>query len=97
MQDLYKKPREMSFQEVLDTLQCDESEYITAIRSSLKINKVFLRRSSWAVGINAYNKDILQQFESNMDIQFVLDEYSIAAYMMKYITKADDSVSKFII
>ena len=41
------------------------------------------------VGINNYSKDILHLMESNMDIQFVLEEYGLATYVINYIGKVD--------
>lgn len=96
MQSLYKKPRQLTHAEMLNELDLTEEEYIIAVRSSIKAPKVFLKRGSLEVGINAYNKDILCLFESNMDIQFILDEYALAAYMVAYITKIDGSLSKLL-
>lgn len=46
MKSLFKKPIEMSFDEVLDELKLSEDEYIYAIQNSLKSSKVFLKRGS---------------------------------------------------
>lgn len=62
-----------------------EKEYIQT--SMLSRIKIFLKRQSNEVAINAYNKTILTLLESNMDIQFVLDPYSCASYVINYVTK----------
>ena len=41
------------------------------------------------VGINNHNKDILYLMESNMDIQFVLEIYGLATYVINHIGKVD--------
>lgn len=41
MQYFYKNPEVKSFEEILEMLECSETHYIDAIRSSLKQNKVF--------------------------------------------------------
>lgn len=89
-----KKPVLVDFSEVLQTLNLSEEEYILAIRSSLKRSQVFLKRNTLEVGINSYNKDILHMFECNMDIQFVLEEYALASYIINYISKIDAGLSK---
>lgn len=94
MEVLYKNPVDQSFEEILEELKCSEADYVLAIRSSIKRDKVFTRRRSMEVGMNAYNADMLKMFEANMDIQFVLDEYAVLSYLLKYVTKAEDSVSK---
>lgn len=96
MEELYTNPVRKSFDEILNELQLDESEYILAIRTSIRKPKYFLRRDSMSVGINAYNKDILLCFEANVDMQFILDVYAVASYMINYITKAEAGMSKMI-
>lgn len=58
----------LSIEEILLKLELTEEEYMLAVRSSIGQARVFLKRSSLEVGINAYNRDILHLFESNMDI-----------------------------
>lgn len=94
MQSFFKKPTEMTFTEVLKKLEMDSKTYYQAIRSTLKRPTVFLRRSSREVGINAYNTEILNLFEANMDIQFVLDEFAVASYIINYINKSDAGLTK---
>ena len=72
---------------MLNELQMNEINYIEAIRSSLDQPKVFLKRKSNEVAINAYNKTILALLESNTDIQFILNPYSCISYMINYIKK----------
>lgn len=100
MQDLYKQnkknPVHISFEDMLAELELPEAEYYKAVRSKLKSAKIFLSRGSTEVGINAYNVDILHMFEANMDIQYVLDQYAVAAYCAKYMLKVDSGLSKLL-
>ena len=89
MQRLYKSHEEMSFAELLHKLNLSKDEYIHAIRSSIKRPQPFLKRRIMEVGISNYNKDILHLMESNIDIQFVLEEYGLATYVINYIGKVD--------
>lgn len=46
------------------------------------------------VGINCYNEIILHLFESNMDFQFVSEEFSLASYIINYISEVEAGLSK---
>jgi hypothetical protein len=46
--------------------------------------------------MNCHNKDILHLFESNIDLQFVLEEYGIASYIINYVSKIDSGLSKLL-
>ncbi|XP_055845331.1 uncharacterized protein LOC129911529 [Episyrphus balteatus] len=96
MQHFFDKPSFVPFEEILNSLKITESQYINAIRSSLKNSQVFLKRNSLEVAINSYNKDVLNLFESNIDVQFVLEEYGIANYIVNYISKVDAGLSKLL-
>ena len=87
---------DVTFENMLQTLSMTEYEYINAIRSTLKRNKIFLKRSSMEVAINAYNLEILMLLESNMDLQKVLDAYIAAFYMVNYVTKIEAGLSKLL-
>ena len=86
----------MSWEEILLKLQLSEGEYIAALRCSLKNAQVFLKRSSLEVAINAYNEVILNLNRYNMDIQFILNPYSCASYVVNYISKAEGGLSKLL-
>ena len=96
MLDFYKNKCFVDFKDILNKLELNEDEYVHAIRSSLSRTQIFLKRNSLSVGINCYNKNILTLFESNMDIQFVLDPYSCASYIINYISKTDAGLSKLL-
>lgn len=91
-----KNKNEISFEEILMELNMNEETYISAIRSSLKRPQVFLKRKSNEMNVNGYNKDILHLFESNMDLQYVLEEYGVPSYIIKYISKVYSGLSKIL-
>lgn len=78
---------EMSFQDFLSELQINMYCYFRAVRSSLKQEKVFLKRNPNEVRINPYNDILLKSWQANMDIQFILDAYACATYIVSYISK----------
>nr|XP_018902432.1 PREDICTED: uncharacterized protein LOC109033998 [Bemisia tabaci] len=70
--------------------------YVNAIRSSIKSPVIFMRRNSHEISINNYNYDILSLMRSNMDIQFIMDVYSCATYLIGYIAKVNTELSKIL-
>lgn len=96
LDELFKNPREISFEDASNELKMYPDDYFYAIRTSLKSGRVFLKRGSLNIGVNAYNRDILKLWEANIDIQFVLDEFAVAAYMVNYINKVDSGLSKLL-
>ncbi|XP_069139395.1 uncharacterized protein [Argopecten irradians] len=90
----YKDGCSLSFLEFLQTIvQMEETEYIKCIRASLKGPKIFLRRNPAEMRVNYYNLAILQAWHANLDIQFVLDPYACATYIVSYISKSQRGIS----
>ncbi|XP_061195058.1 uncharacterized protein LOC133203256 [Saccostrea echinata] len=87
---------EMTFQDILLELQMNVECYIRAVRSTLKQEKVFLKRNPNEVRINAYNNVLLQSWQANMDIQFILDAYACATYIVSYISKGQRGMSNLL-
>ncbi|XP_026481429.1 uncharacterized protein LOC113388245 [Ctenocephalides felis] len=96
MNTFYAERKFVSFDDVLQELDMSEAEYLLAIRSTLKQSRLFLKRSSMEVGINSYNRDILHLFESNIDLQFIIDEYGAISYVTNYISKIEGGLSKLL-
>jgi len=69
-------------------------DYTLAIRSSLRRTTVFLKRSTNAIFVNAYNEKLLRAWRANMDIQFILDPFACAKYCVSYIRKSNPGMSK---
>jgi hypothetical protein len=59
----------------------------------LKKPAIILRRLPCEIRINAYNLKNLEFNEANMDIQFVLDAYAAASYVVSYMMKAQRGMS----
>ena len=86
----------ITFVEFLDKLALSEQQYIKAIRLSLKHSTLLLKRSPTEIRINCYNPHLLRAWEANMDIQFVLDPYACAVYILSHITKGQRGMSKLL-
>lgn len=85
-----------SFENFLSKLNMSEEMYKIAIRSSLKTPKVFLERKVSEIRINAYNQTLLKAWEANLDVQYILDGYACAAYIVSYISKSQRGMSNLL-
>ena len=88
-----KSGDQMTFAQFLDKLQITEEVYITAIRSSLKVPKLFLKRNVSEIRVNSYNDLMLKSWQANIDVQFIFDAYACAAYIVSYISKSQRGMS----
>lgn len=88
-----KCEEQMDFGEFLVRLSLTEEQYVLAIQFSLKRDTLFLKRNPSEVRINNYNCDLLKAWQANMDIQFILDPYACAVYILSYITKGQRGMS----
>ena len=88
--------RQFTFEEFLEELQISQKRYISALQSSLKQEKVFLKRNPNEVRINAYNGVLLKSWQANLDIQFILDAYACATYIVSYISKGQRGMSNLL-
>ena len=94
MLNLINADENMTFVEFLKKLDLSEQKYIKALRLSIKHSTLLLKRSPSEIRINCYNPHLLKAWQANMDIQFVLDPYACAVYILSYITKGQRGMSK---
>ena len=83
----------MTFAEFLERVHLDEENYLKAVRSTLMAPKLFLRRAPSDVRVNSYNPVLLKCWRANMDLQYVLDAYSCAMYIVSYVAKSQRGMS----
>lgn len=57
---------------------------------------IFLKREPSELRINSYNPTCFKAWRANMDIQFVLDIYACAMYIVSYISKAQKGMSELL-
>ena len=94
--DEIKYGQDIAFDTFLKKLKLTEDQYLKAIRYSLKHPTLFLKRSPFEIRINNYNPHLLKAWRANMDLQFVLDSYACAVYILSYITKGQRGMSKLL-
>ncbi|KAL9983382.1 hypothetical protein ACROYT_G005544 [Oculina patagonica] len=87
---------DISFDEFLNKLSLTEEQYIRAVRFSLNRDTVLLKRAPCEIRINSYNSVLLRAWQANMDIQYVLDPYACAIYILSYITKGQRGMSRLL-
>ena len=87
---------EITFDQLLINLNVTEQNYYVAIRSELNSPTVFLKRNPNELRVNNYNSACLSAWRANMDIQFVLDVYACAMYIVSYISKAQKGMSQLL-
>ena len=61
---------------------------------SIKRPTVLFKRDFTQIWINTFNPWIGKMLKSNMDLQFILDEYSCAAYCVDYVNKTNRGLSE---
>ena len=89
-----KDGESISFEDFLSkVVEMTEEEYIKCVRSTLTSPKVFLERNCSEIRINPYMKTVLLAWNANHDIQFVLDPYACAMYIVSYISKSEKGMS----
>ena len=91
-----KEGDNISFEELLKKLGVKEEGYILAIRSSFSRATILLKRKPNELRINNYNKHCLLAWRANMNVQFILDIYSCAVYVVSYISKAQRGMSELL-
>ncbi|XP_058456546.1 uncharacterized protein LOC131433943 [Malaya genurostris] len=79
--------------EYLCDCNCSYDDYLDVIRASTPRPIILLKRSMEELWTNPYNKWVANKLLSNMDLQFILDEYSCAAYVVEYVNKTNRGIS----
>lgn len=79
----------------IDKLSLCMDDYILAIRSRFPPDtiKIFLKRGIAEIRVNNYNEILMKCWEANMDIQYIVDPYSCAAYVVSYMSKGQRGMS----
>lgn len=73
--------------------KCSYEYYLDVLRASIRRPTVFFKRSMNELWTNPFNPWVAEKLSSNMDLQFVLEEYSCAAYVVEYVNKSNRGIS----
>ena len=78
-----------SMGQLLRHIGVSQAKYEEAHNALNTKQTVVLQRNVNELWINPYNPTLLQCWDANMDIQFVLDPFSCIVYIISYISKAE--------
>ena len=71
-----------------------KARYHTALRASIKGRAcIFPRRNLANMFINNFNTNLMQLHPANHDIQYCVDPYAVAQYVVGYISKNESGIS----
>lgn len=77
-----------TLEEFLSRIKISKVQYIFALRASIKMTTVFLKRNHREIMVNNYNPKIYVRHRGNMDIQYVTNAYGVNAYVVgAYVVK----------
>ena len=78
----------------VEKLQKAKARYLTALRCEVKKSGLLLlKRNPKDVFTNNFNKDLISLQQSNMDVQYITDEYAVCEYISNYCTKNEGGLS----
>ena len=83
----------MSFDEMLDHLNLNFDEYITAVQTTIVRTKMFFKRRPCEIRINNYMKNCFHFWRANHDIQPSIEPYGMVKYILSYVTKGQKGMS----
>lgn len=70
-----------------------DEDYYNILRAGIKRPRVFFKRQPCEKWHNPFNPFIFNIVKSNMDIQFITEEYSCANYVAEYVNKTNRGFS----
>lgn len=85
-----------SFSDMLHRCNMTDEQYLEHVICLTSSYVVFLKRDPNDCWINNYNPDLLRAWNANMDIQYVVDDFSCTMYMVSYVSKPEQEMTKFL-
>ena len=70
-----------------------DEDYHNVLKAGITRPRVFIKRHLHEIWHNPFNPFIFNVLKSNMDIQFITEEYSCAAYVVEYVNKSNRGIS----
>lgn len=88
-----------SFKDLSDLLEaCNitHDEYMKYVNDLTSGMAIVMRRRPQDCFVNNYNPDLLRIWNANMDIQYVLDDFTCIMYMMSYVSKPEHEITEIL-
>lgn len=86
--------KDFTFDNFLKSMKISKKVYIAAIRSSLTKPQIIIKRNPEDIFVSPYSIKIIELMRSNCNLQFVLDPFGAACYIIDYINKSSRGMSK---
>ena len=83
----------MTFDEMLNELNVNLTEYLQAVQTTIVRTKMFLQRRPCEIRMNNYMKNCFQFWRANHDIQPSIEPYGMVKYILSYVTKGQKGMS----
>ena len=80
---------ETEWNEILQRAGITQSQFEKCLATVAQRRTPYLKRRVKDQWINNYNPHLIRCWNGNMDIQYVLDPYAVAMYIVSYITKSE--------
>lgn len=93
MQNVLETKTFETLEEFLNDCNCTYEYYLDVIRASINRPTVLLKRSMSELWTNPFNPWIANILRSNMDLQFIPEAFSCAAYVVEYVNKTNRGIS----
>ncbi|CAI5689228.1 unnamed protein product [Oreochromis niloticus] len=96
--NLLKEPEaaSLTIEQILSRCNLTMNEYEQCLQDINKKTALILKRDPNECWINNYNPDLLEAWNSNLDVSLILNAYSCIEYLCKYITKKESGLSEYL-
>ena len=82
---------------IIQTIGVDVNAYNNALQVSRSGTNIILKHNVQDVFINHCNRDVLNLWGGNMDIQPVIDDVAAVMYVCSYVTKGEKAMGEMMI
>uniref|UniRef100_A0A669CTC8 ATP-dependent DNA helicase n=1 Tax=Oreochromis niloticus TaxID=8128 RepID=A0A669CTC8_ORENI len=86
----------LTIEQILLRCNLTMNEYEQCLQDINKKTALILKRDPKDCWINNYNPDLLEAWNSNLDVSLILNAYSCIEYLCKYITKRESGLSEYL-
>ena len=83
-------------QEIFQQANITQNDLQEAVQTTVHKETIFYQRQPSSIWVNNYNATLLEAWNANMDIQYVLDAYSCIMYIVSYISKAEREMGQLL-
>ncbi|KAI4806456.1 hypothetical protein KUCAC02_017281 [Chaenocephalus aceratus] len=95
---LLKEPEtaSLSLLQLLAKCNLTLSEYQQCLNTINKSSAIILKRDPKDCWVNGYNPHLLEAWDENIDVSYILNAYSCIIYITSYITKKESGLSEYL-